>query len=213
MDRVELLRIILPLIVVFGMAAVLVGLVRRRNAARERALMEFADRYALKYISGGKDFYQGSWPGKVSGSYRGRKLTFAYRNDPKMTRQGYSRADYSAVLEIAVRNPGQGSLSLQARLRGKQTDGDLFDQHVTVSSRPQAFFEGLRIEAGLRQRLAGVLIKDWMNPGMLNVVRTGTLVFERPGIFYRSDDLAEVLDVLGDLADRVESRPGSEPAD
>jgi hypothetical protein len=205
----EILRIVIPLLVVAVLAVVLVVLVRRRNAAREKALMDFAARYDLKYMSGGKDLFQGSWPGKVSGTNHGRKLAFQYRNDPSMTRQGYSRANYSAVLEMAIRNPQQGSLALEARMTAQRQrpDGDLFDQHVVVRSKPEAFFAGLQITPPLRQRVAAMLTKDRLNHGKVNVVRTGALVFERYGIFFRSDDLAEVLDVLGDLADLVESRP------
>jgi hypothetical protein len=202
----DVLRIGIPLVVVGTLAFVLVMLVRRRNATREQALMDFAARHNLKYISGGKDLFQGSWPGKVSGTYRSRKLTFQYRNDPSMTRQGYSRANYSAVLELALQNPQQGSLALEARVTAKQAQGDLFDQHVEVRSKPEAFFASLQIDPPLRQKLADMLTKDRLNPGKINVVRTGSLVFERYGIYFRSDDLAEVLDVLEDLADLVESR-------
>jgi uncharacterized protein YfcZ (UPF0381/DUF406 family) len=43
------------------------------------------------------------------------------------------------------------------------------------------------------------------------VVRTGSLVFEQRAIYRHSADLAELLDLLSDLADAVESQPGRIP--
>jgi hypothetical protein len=202
----EVLRIVVPLIGFTILGAVLIGIVRRRSAAREQALAGLAGLDGLKYTPGRKDFFQGSFPGKVRGSYRGRNLTLDYRDDPIMTRQGYNRASYSAVVEMAIQNPKQGSLMLKTGRKSNPQSGDLFDQRINVTSRPNAFGQGILVDPALRQRLALTLTQDWMNPGKINVVRTGSLVFSKDGFYTKSEELVALLDLLSDLAGVVETR-------
>jgi hypothetical protein len=204
MSIVELLRIAIPVAGLAILATLLVGFVRRRSAARERALTGLASRYGLEYSSGGTDLFQGSWPGKVNGSQRGRNVTIHYKDDPFTTQRGYHSANYSAVIEIAIQNRQQGSLSLTARHTGPLT-GDLFDQAVAISSKPAAFAAQVLADPDLRQRLATALTGT--NPGKINVVRTGTLAFVRNTVYRNSEDLAALVDLLGDLADVIESLP------
>ncbi len=209
MTPAEILRIALPVAVVTVLLVTLVIIVRRRNAARELALSELASLKELKYTPGRKDFFQGSLPGKVTGVYRGRSLTLHYRDDPTMTRQGYNRANTSAVVEMVIQNRKQGSLTLKTRptrllVNKPPVSGDLFDQRIAFSSRPNTFARAMVVNPGLRQRLAELLTKDWMNPGKINVVRTGSLVFVRGGIYRSSADLVVLLDTLSDLADIID---------
>jgi hypothetical protein len=201
----EVLRIVVPLIGFAIILAVLIGMVRGRSAAREQALAGLAGLDGLKYTPGRKDFFQGSFPGKVRGSYRGRNLTLDYRDDPIMTRQGYKRASYSAVVEMAIQNPNKGSLMLKPGRKSNPQSGDFFDQRITVTSKPNAFAPSILVDPALRQRLALTLTQDWKNPGKINVVRTGSLIFSRDGFYSKSEQLVALLDLLSDLAGVVET--------
>ena len=205
MSTAELFRIVMALLGTGALLTMLVVIVRRLNAARERALQELAARLGLEYTPGGRDFFQGSWPGKVTGSYRGHSLSLHYRNEPSMTRQAYKRANYSAMIEMAVKNPQQASISLSAR--PFSAAGDPFERRVEVTSKPGAFAGGVLADASLRSRLMAALTRDRLNPGRINLARSGTLVYTRGGILRSSADLAALVELLGDLADGIEAQP------
>lgn len=190
MSSAEILRIVVPLIGVMIIGAMLIVFVRGRSAKRELALTELAARSGLKYTPGGRDFFQGSWPGKVAGVYRGRTLKFQYTNKPFMSRQGFMAADYWAVVEIAVKNPGGGSLSLE---------------NLKVTSKPEAFARSVLGNPQLRQRLD-------QSRGRVNVVNSGTVAFTSSRIYRDSAELTELIDALNDLADVVEAQPVRTPA-
>lgn len=185
MSTLEIIRIVIPLVGVIIIATLLTLFVRGRSAKRELALTELASRNGLKYTPGGKDLFQGSWPGKVNGVYRGRKLKFQYTNKPFMSRQGFMAADYWAVIEIAVKNPAGGSLSLE---------------NLKVTSKPEAFAKSVLGNSQLQQRLD-------QSRGRVNVVNSGTVAFTSNRIYHDSAELIELIEVLNDLADVVEAQP------
>jgi hypothetical protein len=185
MSSAEILRIVIPMLGIFIIATILIIFVRGRSAKRELALTELAARDGLKYTPGGKDFFQGSWPGKVAGIYRARKLTFQYTNRPFMSRQGFMAADYWAVIEIAVKNPGGGSLSLE---------------NLKLTSKPETFAKSVLGNSQLQQRLD-------QTRGRVNVVNSGMVAFTSNRMYRDSAELIGLVDVLSDLADVVEAQP------
>jgi len=194
MSGSEILRIVIPALGVIVFAAILITFVRGRSARREQALIELAARDGLKYTPGGRDFYQGSWPGRVAGVYHGRKLLFQYKDKPSMTPRGYNAANYWALLEIAVRNPTGSSLSLESRR------GD-----VSIISKPRAFAAQAFGAGNLRQRLTEITSQG---RGRINLIRGGdTLTFTANRVFRSPAELMELVDALSDLADAVEAQP------
>ncbi len=189
----EILRIVFSIIGVIIFAAILISFVRGRSAQREQALTETAAKYRLKYTPGGRDFFQSSWPGKVDGVYRGRKLAFQYKDKPYMSPRGYRAANYWAQLEIGVKNPGRGSLSLEGR-----------GADALVTSKPEAFAATVLGNSSLKERLARIATG---NAGRVNVVNTGTVAFTSNRIYRNSVELIEIVDALNDLADVVEAQP------